>query len=74
MYVMPCVLHICKLVDINNCYSGLWNNQGYVLGNPVTSPYYETNAKIPFSHRLALISDQLYKVKKHVARPFWGSF
>lgn len=36
--------------------------QGFSLGCPHTDTIVETNAKIPFSHRLALISDAMYEV------------
>ncbi|KAK2445478.1 serine carboxypeptidase [Trifolium repens] len=36
------------------------NLQGYILGNPLTTPKDE-NYHIPFSHGMALISDELYQ-------------
>ncbi|XVF36445.1 hypothetical protein REPUB_Repub19eG0059200 [Reevesia pubescens] len=38
----------------------LINFQGYILGNPRTIKTLETNSQIPFAHRMALISDELY--------------
>ncbi|XWS14809.1 hypothetical protein CRYUN_Cryun35bG0040300 [Craigia yunnanensis] len=38
----------------------LINLQGYILGNPKTLPTLEANSQIPFAHRMALISDELY--------------
>ena len=38
--------------------------QGYLLGNPVTDSYIDDNSRIPFVHRVNLISDELYKVIK----------
>ncbi|VFQ84859.1 unnamed protein product [Cuscuta campestris] len=35
--------------------------QGYILGNPLTSEAADLNSRIPFAHRMALISDELYK-------------
>ena len=35
--------------------------QGYILGNPLTSPSND-NYIIPFAHGMALISDELYNV------------
>ncbi|KAK0603583.1 hypothetical protein LWI29_006485 [Acer saccharum] len=35
--------------------------QGYVLGNPETDPKYDVNSEVPYAHRMALISDELYK-------------
>ncbi|VFQ94629.1 unnamed protein product [Cuscuta campestris] len=37
--------------------------QGYILGNPLTSPA-DSNNRIPFAHRMALISDDLYQELK----------
>ncbi|RAL52739.1 hypothetical protein DM860_007507 [Cuscuta australis] len=34
--------------------------QGYILGNPLTSEAADLNSRIPFAHRMALISDELY--------------
>ncbi|KAK2445482.1 serine carboxypeptidase [Trifolium repens] len=36
------------------------NLQGYILGNPLTTPKRD-NYRIPFSHGMALISDELYQ-------------
>ncbi|XP_057963845.1 serine carboxypeptidase-like 1 isoform X1 [Malania oleifera] len=40
------------------------NLKGYVLGNPVTDEYNHLNARVPYAHRMALISDELYKAVK----------
>ncbi|XP_041019111.1 serine carboxypeptidase-like 13 [Juglans microcarpa x Juglans regia] len=40
------------------------NLRGYVLGNPKTDSFIDDNSRIPFSHRLTLISDVLYKSAK----------
>ncbi|GAB4838354.1 hypothetical protein Ancab_027888 [Ancistrocladus abbreviatus] len=37
------------------------NLQGYVLGNPQTDHYIDENSRIPFAHRVSLISDGIYK-------------
>ncbi|KAF9625977.1 hypothetical protein IFM89_028363 [Coptis chinensis] len=39
-----------------------FNFKGYFLGNPLTSPYLENDAQIPFAHRMGLISEELYEV------------
>lgn len=36
--------------------------QGYVLGNPVTCEVKDISERIPFGHKTALISDELYEV------------
>ncbi|KAK9286544.1 hypothetical protein L1049_014943 [Liquidambar formosana] len=38
--------------------------QGYLLGNPVTDSYIDDNSRIPFVHRVSLISDELYEEAK----------
>ncbi|KAE9614236.1 putative peptidase S10, serine carboxypeptidase, alpha/Beta hydrolase [Lupinus albus] len=43
-------------------------NFGYMAGNPATDPNFDWNAKIPFVHRMALISDELYKSAKMTCR------
>uniref|UniRef100_M4CYU8 Sinapoylglucose:choline sinapoyltransferase n=1 Tax=Brassica campestris TaxID=3711 RepID=M4CYU8_BRACM len=35
--------------------------QGYVLGNPITNLNLESNYKVPFAHRMGLISDELFE-------------
>eukprot|EP00257_Ricinus_communis_P012552 XP_002535430.3 serine carboxypeptidase-like 17 [Ricinus communis] len=37
---------------------------GYVLGNPKTDYFLDLNARVPFAHRLTLISDQIYQDAK----------
>ncbi|XP_071717269.1 serine carboxypeptidase-like 10 isoform X2 [Rutidosis leptorrhynchoides] len=37
------------------------NIKGYVLGNPVTDASGEDNSRIPFAHRMGLLSDAIYK-------------
>ncbi|XP_059447637.1 serine carboxypeptidase-like 13 [Corylus avellana] len=38
--------------------------QGYLLGNPVTDSYTDVNFRIPYVHRVNLISDELYENAK----------
>ncbi|XP_023747171.2 serine carboxypeptidase-like 13 isoform X1 [Lactuca sativa] len=40
------------------------NIKGYIIGNPATDMYSEFNSKIESAHRLALISDAIYKSAK----------
>ncbi|KAK6287728.1 hypothetical protein POUND7_013907 [Theobroma cacao] len=40
------------------------NLKGYLLGNPGTDSKFDDNSKIPFYHRVALISDELYESAK----------
>ncbi|KAI9166155.1 hypothetical protein LWI28_027156 [Acer negundo] len=42
--------------------------QGYVLGNPETDPKFDVNSQVPYAHRMALISDELYKSAKRNCR------
>ncbi|KAM3743756.1 hypothetical protein ACB098_07G170300 [Castanea mollissima] len=40
--------------------------QGYLLGIPVTDSYTDVNFKIPYVHRVNLISDELYEAAKYI--------
>jgi len=41
------------------------NIQGYLVGNPFTDfSNFDEPSKIPFAHRMALISDQMYEVRR----------
>ncbi|XP_033145780.1 serine carboxypeptidase-like 7 isoform X1 [Brassica rapa] len=44
------------------------NLQGYVLGNPVTDIEFDHNHRIPFTHGMALISDELYESMKRICK------
>ncbi|PIM98935.1 Serine carboxypeptidases (lysosomal cathepsin A) [Handroanthus impetiginosus] len=55
----------------NNVYRGneagikpLMNIKGYVLGNPYTDAFGERNEKVPYAHRMGLLSDRLYHSAK----------
>ncbi|PIA29414.1 hypothetical protein AQUCO_06000054v1, partial [Aquilegia coerulea] len=40
------------------------NLKGYMEGNPMTEVNYDSNSRIPFAHRMALISDELFELTK----------
>ncbi|KAF9612962.1 hypothetical protein IFM89_004665 [Coptis chinensis] len=46
----------------------LINLKGYLLGNPRTDVHFDGNSKIPFSHRMALITDELYELTKRTCK------
>ncbi|KAL4565092.1 hypothetical protein LXL04_029176 [Taraxacum kok-saghyz] len=51
------------------------NIKGYVLGNPLTDTNGDYNSRIPFCHRMGLLSDAIYKNlerirKPHILEPF----
>nr|XP_043626932.1 serine carboxypeptidase-like 13 isoform X2 [Erigeron canadensis] len=45
------------------------NLKGYILGNPITDTSGDYNAKIPFAHRMALLSDAIYKCIGQIYKP-----
>ncbi|XP_033142245.1 serine carboxypeptidase-like 10 isoform X2 [Brassica rapa] len=47
--------------------------KGYVLGNPVTYPEFEENYRIPFSHGMSLISDELHESLKINCKGNYGN-
>ncbi|KAH0933310.1 hypothetical protein HID58_010427, partial [Brassica napus] len=55
------------------CCKPLINLQGYVLGNPVTYPEFEENYRIPFSHGMSLISDELHESLKINCKGNYGN-
>ncbi|KAM7474764.1 hypothetical protein LguiB_022007 [Lonicera macranthoides] len=40
------------------------NIKGYVIGNPITDKKEDENSRVQYAHRVALISDELYKSSK----------
>ncbi|XP_033136677.1 serine carboxypeptidase-like 10 isoform X1 [Brassica rapa] len=61
-----CFNNIGTMIHAGNyiCCKPPINLQGYVLGNPVTHPEIDENYRIPFSHGMSLISDELYESLK----------
>ncbi|CAI9783337.1 unnamed protein product [Fraxinus pennsylvanica] len=56
---------------VNNIYNAIeagsqppLNMKGYVQGNPATNKYWDTNERIPYAHRMGLLSDNLFKSVK----------
>nr|GEZ03817.1 serine carboxypeptidase-like 16 [Tanacetum cinerariifolium] len=37
------------------------NIQGYILCSPLTDKFMDFNSRVEFAHRMALISDDIYK-------------
>ncbi|KAF9626075.1 hypothetical protein IFM89_030743 [Coptis chinensis] len=50
-----------------------FNFKGYFLGNPLTSPYLENDAQIPFAHRMGLISEELYEMYGYMLSEEWAN-
>ncbi|KAJ9705330.1 hypothetical protein PVL29_003391 [Vitis rotundifolia] len=61
--IVPLVVkHIVDAIDDHTVPR--FNLQGYLVGSPTTDETINTNAKVVFAHRLALISDELYEAAK----------
>ncbi|KAI3505474.1 hypothetical protein L1887_27605 [Cichorium endivia] len=59
--VAPMILQ--KIYNGNEVGEGPYINiKGYVLGNPVTNKSGDNNSKVPFAHRMGLLSDAIYKI------------
>ncbi|XP_042495430.1 serine carboxypeptidase-like 18 [Macadamia integrifolia] len=54
-----------EISDGNEAGSELFINlKGYILGNPVTDPVFDSNKLVPFAHGMGLISNELYESVK----------
>ncbi|XP_042495405.1 serine carboxypeptidase-like 17 [Macadamia integrifolia] len=54
-----------EISDGNEAGSELFINlKGYILGNPVTDPVFDSNKLVPFAHGMGLISNELYESLK----------
>ncbi|PIM98942.1 Serine carboxypeptidases (lysosomal cathepsin A) [Handroanthus impetiginosus] len=53
------VIEVYNGVEARN--KPLLNMKGYVLGNPHMSQYIDINRRIPYAHRMGLLSDRLYQ-------------
>ncbi|KAJ9705334.1 hypothetical protein PVL29_003393 [Vitis rotundifolia] len=62
MIVPLVVKHIVDAIDAHTVPR--FNLQGYLVGSPATDETINTNAKVVFAHRLALVSDELYEAAK----------
>ncbi|KAG8368498.1 hypothetical protein BUALT_Bualt15G0051900 [Buddleja alternifolia] len=47
--------------------------QGYVVGNPVTDENKDKNERIPYAHRMALISDEYYEDHNYATSYVWAN-
>uniref|UniRef100_A0A2N9IW73 Serine carboxypeptidase-like 18 n=1 Tax=Fagus sylvatica TaxID=28930 RepID=A0A2N9IW73_FAGSY len=47
--------------NLNRTAQPYLNLRGYILGNPKTDDFIDDNSRVPFAHRLTLISDELYE-------------
>ncbi|KAG7593789.1 Alpha/Beta hydrolase fold [Arabidopsis thaliana x Arabidopsis arenosa] len=61
---------IVQQISIGNehGYNSQINLKGYILGNPSTDLDSDHNSKIPYAHRMGLISDELYESLKRTCQ------
>ncbi|TKY71230.1 Serine carboxypeptidase 7 [Spatholobus suberectus] len=66
--IVPLITKLIVEVNvIRKCF------QGYLIGSPTTDEFINSNSKIPFAHRLALISDDLYEAFNYVLSYTWAN-
>uniref|UniRef100_A0A803MV29 Uncharacterized protein n=1 Tax=Chenopodium quinoa TaxID=63459 RepID=A0A803MV29_CHEQI len=47
------------------------NLKGYILGNPATDRFIDSNYQVPFAHGMGLISDEQYKKEGYLVAKQW---
>ncbi|CAF2354158.1 unnamed protein product [Brassica napus] len=60
-HIVPGVVQQISLGNEKGLTPFISIQQGYVLGNPITNLNLESNYKVPFAHRMGLISDELFE-------------
>ncbi|XP_078151714.1 serine carboxypeptidase-like 13 isoform X1 [Carex rostrata] len=53
-----------EIVIAKESHGAPFNLKGYLAGNPITDANFDQEAKVPFVHGMALISDELYESTK----------
>ncbi|EMS50425.1 Serine carboxypeptidase-like 17 [Triticum urartu] len=56
----PLTFQIAKGIEMG--YKPLLNLKGYIIGNPLTDHKFDLPARVPYAHRMGLISDEQYEV------------
>ncbi|XP_020273717.1 serine carboxypeptidase-like 13 [Asparagus officinalis] len=63
--LVPLVTHAIVTGELSPLFSNL---KGYIIGNPITDKLFDSKSRVPFSHGMAIISDELYKeIKENCA-------
>uniref|UniRef100_A0A453E487 Serine carboxypeptidase-like 18 n=1 Tax=Aegilops tauschii subsp. strangulata TaxID=200361 RepID=A0A453E487_AEGTS len=56
----PLTFQIAKGIEMGD--KPLLNLKGYIIGNPLTDRKFDLPARVPYAHRMGLISDEQYEV------------
>ncbi|XBI62412.1 hypothetical protein VPH35_043033 [Triticum aestivum] len=56
----PLTFQIAKGIEMG--YKPLLNLKGYIIGNPLTDHKFDLPARVPYAHRMGLISDEQYEI------------
>uniref|UniRef100_A0ACD5ZRN5 Uncharacterized protein n=1 Tax=Avena sativa TaxID=4498 RepID=A0ACD5ZRN5_AVESA len=59
LIVPPLTFQIARAIEIGD--KPLLNLKGYIIGNPLTDHKIDVQAKVPYAHRMGLISDEQYE-------------